>query len=149
MAFGHSLLHSTFKGSLLRTGGALIAATANIVSKYMTSELPTEIIVMSGVLVPGLTYAFLNRRGLKAIPRIIRATRYKILVIPLLEAVSFTAWVKALSLEGIIISTTVFQTSIAMIFLLELLMPSYRRDAAKRALPCGLAMLGAILVVAA
>jgi drug/metabolite transporter (DMT)-like permease len=135
-------------GFWLKCGSAALIATAMVITKHLTSNTPSEIIILSGFILPGIVYSIFGWRSLSEIPAAVRDSGGVLLAVPILDALSYTFGIRALA--GGEMSTTyiIFQTTISAVFLLEVVLHGWKRDVyLHRAISAGLCMCGALVAI--
>ncbi len=147
-AVGISALRFSLKGCALRTLAVCIGGAATILSKVLSATLPIELIMLVGVLVPGISYLILGFREVRELPLIIAKTKGWILAIPLLVTIDYFAAMKALALGSLVVSLTIFQSCIVFVFLIEWLVLRQSDRLLKRGIACSCALAGVILIIA-
>lgn len=131
-----------------KLGSAALIAASMVITKQLTATTPSEVIILSGVLVPGLIYLALGWRDMGEVPAVVRASNGLILIVPILDAASYTFGIKALAAGEMSTTYMVFQTTISAVFVFEVLLNGWKREVyLHRAISAGLCMCGAIVAI--
>ena len=137
-------------GFVFKLGAALFTALAVIVTKELTADTPSEIIILSGFIVPGVVYLVAGARDLGEILPSITISKGRLLPIPVFEAIAYSFAIKALALGEISTTYMVFQTTITAVLCLEVLANGWKREVyLERAISGGLCMMGALVALIA
>jgi drug/metabolite transporter (DMT)-like permease len=142
-----ALLKATH-GFVYKLGSAALIATSMVITKYLTESTPSETIILSGFIIPGLAYVVVGRRDLVEIPATIRKSNGLILAVPVFDAMSYAFGIKALAVGEMSTTYMIFQTTISAVFLLEVLLHGWNREVyLHRAVSAGLCMCGALIAI--
>jgi drug/metabolite transporter (DMT)-like permease len=132
----------------LKLGSAALIASAMIITKHLTAHTPAEAIILSGFIIPGMLYAAFGFKDLRDMPSVVRSSQGVILIVPILDAMSYTFGIKALAAGEMSTTYILFQTTITAVFVLEVLLNGWRREAhLHRAVSASLCMCGALIAV--
>jgi drug/metabolite transporter (DMT)-like permease len=135
-------------GFICKLGSAALIATAMIITKHLTASTPSEIIILSGFILPGIVYAVLGWIDIKDIPSTIRKSNGLILSVPLLNASSYAFGINALAIGEMSTTYIVFQMTISVVFALEVLMNGWNKEIyLHRAVSAGLCLFGALIAI--
>jgi drug/metabolite transporter (DMT)-like permease len=141
-------LLNTTHGFVYKLGSAALIAASMIITKYLTESTPSETIILSGFVIPGLAYVAVGRRDLVEIPATIRKSNGLILAVPVFGAMSYAFGIKALAVGEMSTTYMIFQTTISAVFLLEVLLHGWNREVyLHRAVSAGLCMCGALIAL--
>lgn len=138
----------TSHGFWLKLGSATLIATAMIITKQLTANTPSEIVILSGFVIPGVIYMMIGWRDLRETPSVIRASHGVILIVPVLDATSYAFGIKALAAGEMSTTYIIFQTTISAVFVFEVMLYGWRREVyLHRAISAGLCMCGALVAI--
>jgi drug/metabolite transporter (DMT)-like permease len=135
-------------GFMYKLGSAMLIAASMVITKFLTDTTPSEIIILSGFVIPGVVYLLLGWRDLGEIPATIRKSKGLILTVPIFDAMSYAFGVNALALGEMSTTYMIFQTTISAVFLLEVLLHGWNKEIYfHRAVSAGLCMCGALIAL--
>jgi drug/metabolite transporter (DMT)-like permease len=136
-------------GFWLKLASAALIATAMIITKQLTTNTPSEFIILfSGFVVPGFIYTIIGWRDLREVPSVIRDSHGVILIVPVLDATSYAFGIKALAAGEMSTTYIIFQTTISAVFIFEVMLHGWRKEVyLHRAVSAGLCMCGALVAI--
>ena len=143
-------IFTTSHAFFYKMGSAALIATSMVITKQLTATTPSEVIILSGFIVPGALYMLIGWRTILEIPGVVRSSNGILLAVPILDALSYTFAIKALTIGEMSTTYMIFQTTISAVFVIEVILNGWQRETyLRRAVSAGLCMFGAILALVA
>lgn len=141
-------LRSATHGFVYKLGSAALIAASMVMTKHLTESTPSEIIILSGFVVPGIVYIVLGWRDIGEIPATIQKSSGLILAVPVFDAMSYGFAIQALAMGEMSTTYMIFQTTISAVFLLEVVIHGWKREVyLHRAVSAALCMCGAVIAI--
>lgn len=134
------------KGSFYRVTSIFLINTAILIDKSLSKSVDPHIIVMSGMIIPGIIFSCFRPQALKLIiPEIKKSGGYLALA-PIFQGLIYFTYVYSFSHGDLITTATIGQTAVIYTYVLGILLLKEKDDLLKRGIASFLCLVGAALV---
>lgn len=122
---------SHFRGTFLKLVSVVLTASAISLDKYLVSKVSPELVAFSNFLVPALGYLVCGYGSIKLIPETIKTSSYWLVLSPFMAMACYWSLLTALARGQLSTVTTIYQSTVIVVLLLEVLIFRLRENLAK------------------